>query len=184
MTEPEIDTAIDRAVRDLMSVDADGAFRARVTARLERPVRRLGRVSLLMAATAMTAALVAGMLWLRPAPAGRIEPAPVARVESPAPGAPHGTPRAALPPSTAVRTAPTPQRPAVRRLAAMPIARGAVVATVAEAPSSIPPLAALGSIRIETITQTPIAPAAIEVAPLPSIAEVHIAPLEPPSARH
>ena len=37
MTEREIDTVIDRAVRDLMDVDTDAAFRARVTARLHRP---------------------------------------------------------------------------------------------------------------------------------------------------
>ena len=39
MIEREIDTAIDRAVRDFMDVDTDAAFRARVTARLQRPAR-------------------------------------------------------------------------------------------------------------------------------------------------
>ena len=61
MTEREIDTAIDRAVRDLMDVDTDAAFRARVTARLHRPaVSRTGVAVLLVAGVlALLVALLA-----------------------------------------------------------------------------------------------------------------------------
>ena len=37
MSERQIDEAIDEAVRDLMNVDADAAFRARVVERLRKP---------------------------------------------------------------------------------------------------------------------------------------------------
>ena len=183
MTEPEIDTAIDRAVRDLMSVDTDAAFRARVTARLERPERRSGRGSLLTA-LAMAAALVVGMLWMRSTPAVPKESTPVARVEAPAPSAQPGTAPTRLRPSPATPAAVSAGRRGDNRHPAVSIPRGVVTASVAAPTSPIPPLEALEPISIAAIAQRPIAPAAIDVAPLPSIADVQISPLEPPSARH
>jgi len=60
-----------------------------------------------------------------------------------------------------------------------------VVATVAEAPAStIAPLAVIDPIDVEPISQTPIAPSEIVLAPLSPISEMQISPLEPRSARN
>jgi hypothetical protein len=180
MTEPELESAIDRAVRDLMSVDADSAFRTRVTARLERPARL--RRAWWLGTIATVSAAIAFAVWMRTTGAP-IEPRPIARLEAPVLRATPPPTGAALP-SAAPAPSPSVRTPDLaRRAAAMPVARGAIVAAVAEAPSSISPLAALESIRIGMITQTPIGPAAIDVAPLPPLAEVQISPLEPQTER-
>ena len=67
MIEREIDTAIDRAVRDFMDVDTDAAFRARVTARLQRPAHRAWTPRLAVAAVA-TVAIAVALLWFRTPP--------------------------------------------------------------------------------------------------------------------
>jgi hypothetical protein len=183
MTEPEIDTAIDRAVRDLMSVDTDAAFRARVTARLERPVRRWGWGSLL-AASAIAAALVVGMLWMRPTPAGLLEPAPVARVDGPAPRvAPQvevaGVIRQPASQPAAVRRA----RTADMRDTTDSIPPG--VLTAADVPAAASgPLIGIEPITLDPMATTPIATSEIEIAPLPAIVEVEISSLEPRPARN
>lgn len=185
MTEREIDTAIDRAVRDLMDVDTDAAFRARVTARLQRPARR--QLLRPLAAVALTAtALAVAFVWMRPSsslPDVRALP-PVAKLGTPTAAAPSqiasaGSNRpAALPrlqPTTSAR---------VRRSTAPPIQRGAIVAAVADAPANdIAPLTAIDPIDVEPISQTPIAPSEIVVAPLSPISEMQISPLEPRTAR-
>ena len=183
MTEPEIDTAIDRAVRDLMNVDADAAFRARVADRLKRPAARRTRPWLL-AVPAAAAIVVIALVWMRSPPDAPVGPAPLARVEAPAGTAPLPETRAGLPPSSVTpRSAPPARQPS--RRAAVPIARGAIVATVAEAPMTeiAPPLTALDSIEVEPIGQTLVATAAIVVAPLSPITEIEVSPLEPRTAR-
>jgi hypothetical protein len=180
MTEPEIDTAIDRAVRDLMNVDGNGAFRARVTARLERPARRRSRLSLV--AAAVVAAILA-IVWARtsgvdaPAPSTSVVVAPRETGERIAgPGRPAEVAKTVTAPSAL---------PAVSRSAARPdgIPRRAIGATTVEAPPGIPPLPALASISLEPIVQASIAPTAIVVASLPPIAEVQIELLEPRTER-
>ena len=184
MTEPEIDTAIDRAVRDLMNVDADAAFRARVTERLKRPAERRTR-AWLPAVPAAAVILVIALAWMRSSPDAPVGPAPVARVEAPAGTGPLPQTGAGLAPSrvTPKPAPPAPQSP--RRAATASIARGAIVATVAEAPMTgiAPPLSALDSIEVEPIGQTPVATTEIVVAPLSPITEVQISPLEPRTAR-
>jgi len=184
MTEPEIDTAIDRAVRDLMNVDADSAFRTRVTARLERPARRTW-VPRLLTAVVTAAAIIAGLIWMRPSPPdapeataarGSTPPAPAAAV--PAPDS--GSPRPARPIEKPAPRATT----RAASLGAMPIAPGFIVATVVETPSDgIAPLRTLEAIQVAPIAQSYIAPADIVVAELSPIAELQVSPLEPPTAR-
>lgn len=185
MTEREIDTAIDRAVRDLMDVDTDAAFRARVTARLHRPARRM--LLRPLAAVALTAAAVAiAVAWMRPSSPHVPTSASVAAISTPtsAPSLPStpgtGPERRSALPGTTTRTPPGP-----RRTAAGEIPRGRVVAAAAEAPAStIAPLAAIDPIDVEPISQTSIAPSEIVVAPLSPIPDLEISPLEPRSARN
>jgi hypothetical protein len=179
-----MDTAIDRAVRDLMDVDTDAAFRARVTARLQRPARRM----LLrpgVTATLTAAAVAVVVVWMRPSSSPVPASAPVAALTSPAPAAPLQTDSAAS--RRPAPSSPQPRAPAtVRREIATPrVERGAIVAAaIAEAGASgIHPLIAIDPIEVEPISQTPIEPSEIVVAPLSPISDVQISPLEPRTAR-
>jgi hypothetical protein len=180
MTEREMDTAIDRAVRDFMDVDADSAFRARVTARLHRPARRAWAPRLAAGAVAMLAIVVA-LIWLRaPQPATKT-PATAARTD---PAASSTTLRAAANPQPAASPSMTRSAKSTRRLATPSIRRGTLVAAVAEMPlTSIAPLAGIEPISVAPIANTPITPPEIVVAPLSPIEEVQISPLEPRTAR-
>ena len=184
MTEPDIDTAIDRAVRELMDVDTDAAFRARVAARLQRPAPRTF-VPRLVIAGASAAALVAALLWMRPSAPETPPPTTVASVDRAVP-----PPRAqdtVAPPAqtTAASRADRPPRTWTPRGTAAPIPTGVVVATVADTGgSAIPSLGALEPIHVEPIAQTSIAPEAIVVAPLAPLDELQISPLEPRPARN
>ena len=94
MTEPEIDRAIDRTVRDLMDVDANPAFRVRFSIGCSDGARR---VPALVTAAAAAAVLVLALVWMRSAPPGGSAPAPIARVEEPLPRvAPQGEVGAAV----------------------------------------------------------------------------------------
>jgi hypothetical protein len=183
MTEQDIENAIDRAARDLMDVDTDAAFRARVTARLQRPARR--PILRPLAAAALTAAAIAAALvWMRPSPSGAPASTPTAEIRGPgttarremAAPAPNRGPALS---NTAARRPAGPDR-----MAAVPIPRGVVVATIADAPAStLPALTAIEPIEIEPIPQTSIAPSEIVVAPLAPISEMQISPLDPQTAR-
>ena len=181
MTEREMDTAIDRAVRDLMDVDTDAAFRALVTERLHRPVRRVWAPQLAAGAVAMLAIVVVLIWFSAPRPATRTE-GTAARTEravpSQAPGVPDSNSEPAVPPSM------TRLAKSTRKMAAPSIPRDALVAAVAELPfTSVTPLPAIDPISVEPIANTPITPSEIVVAPLSPIAEVEISPLEPRTAR-
>ena len=182
MTEREMDSAIDRAVRDLMDVDADAAFRARVTARLQRPPRRAWTPRLAAGAVA-TVAIVMAVLWLRtpPPPATTTEGNAASAERAIPPEAPPvagSNPKAASP-------VPVVRRQTSSRQATEPsIREGTVVAAVAEMPfTSIAPLTPIEPISLEPIANTPITPSEIVVAPLSPITEMEISPLEPRSAR-
>jgi hypothetical protein len=181
MTDREMDTAIDRAVRDLMDVDTDAAFRARVTARLHRPVRRAWAPRLAAGAVAMLAIAVA-LVWLRaPQPPTKTESS-AARTQG---AVPAQTPRIATSNSKAPVSAPmTRAAKSTRRMAAPSIPRGTMVAAVTELPfTSIAPLTPIEPISVQPIASPPITPSEIVVAPLSPIAEVEISPLEPRPAR-
>ena len=184
MTEREIDTAIDRAVRDLMDVDTDAAFRGRVTARLQRPARRM--LLRPLAAVALAAAAVASaVVWMRPSSTGLPPSTAVAVTSAPTTPTPPlavgaGTDRGVALTGAAARREGSP-----RRTIAGPIPRGTVVAAVAEVPTStIPPLTTVDPISVEPIAQAPIVPSEIVVAPLSPISELEISPLEPRAARN
>jgi hypothetical protein len=182
MTERKIDTVIDRAVRDLMDVDTDAAFRVRVTARLRRPARRMfaGR---LLAAALTAAAVIAVLAWIRPSAPRAPAPTPAAaeggtRKTAPLQAASPGPNRAAVPANL--------QRGAWKmpRLAGATIPPGRVVATVADAPANgIEPLEAIDAIEVDALSQSPIAPSDIVVSALSPISEMQISPLEPRPAR-
>src|SRR5688500_6711228 len=88
----DIDAAIDRAVRDMMNVDTDPAFKARVFSRLEQPARRrIGWPALGITGGIASAALLALTVLRTPEPAAPgpeptgARPAVIARSHSPAP---------------------------------------------------------------------------------------------------
>jgi hypothetical protein len=172
-----MDTAIDRAVRDLMDVDTDAAFRARLTARLHRPVRRAWAPRLAAGAVAMLAIVVA-LIWLRaPQPATRTE-GTAARTEPAVPSQTLSNAKPAVPRSR------TSSAKSTRQMPAPSIPRGTVVAAVAAMPfTSIAPLSGIEPISVAPIANTPITPPEIVVAPLSPIEEVQISPLEPRTAR-
>ena len=156
MTEREIDTAIDRAVRDLMDVDADAAFRARVTARLQRPARRL--LLRPLAAAALTAAAIAAC--------GRLDATVRAwRAGVHAGGGSAVRPAAPARPGCGIGSRPlpaehrSPDAARAPRTAAGPIPRGALSRPLRTHPAStIAPLTAIDPIDVEPISQAPIAP--------------------------
>jgi hypothetical protein len=183
MTEREIDAAIDRAVRDLMNVDTDAAFRARVTARLQRPARR--QFLRPLAAVALTAtAIAAAFVWMRPSAPDAPVSTPVAGISGPGTVAPPPAMGAGTDPGPVLASTGPRTQARGRHTAAGPIPRGTVVATVAEAPASaIDPLTAIDPIDVEPISQPPIVPSEIVVAPLSPISEMQISPLDPQTVR-
>jgi hypothetical protein len=191
MSERQIDEAIDVVVRDLMNVDADPAFRARVVERLRRPKPR-GSFwrQLSMAAAALV--VIIGVVVMRDSRRPAVERG----------GSTPLTPAVAQPQVAASREArqPAPVAPApqrirrdVRRQPTQTIARGALVATVApDAPSIVgqdaPPTE---SVRLEPlapirpIVVTPLAAdPGVVVTPLAPIADVQLSTLDPRSPRH
>jgi hypothetical protein len=185
MTEREIDTAIDRALRDLMDVDTDAAFRARLTARLHRPARRM--LLRPVAALALTAAaVVVAVVWMRPSSPDVPASAPVAAITSPAPATPLQTASAGSHRPAPLSSPQLAVAAKVRRATATPsIPRGAIVAAaVAEIPAGdIDALTTIDPIDVEPISQTPIVASKIVVAPLSPISEMQIAPMDPQTAR-
>jgi hypothetical protein len=184
MSEEDLDRAIDRAVREVMNVDTDGTFRARVMARLE-PRRRLFSWPRLMFATAAGAALMLAFVMTRPQESDI---------------APPSTP----PASTSASSAPAfPSQPATVRgsrdrideAAAGPRSQPAtrsrssrstlIAAAVAEAAPTVDvdPLQQIELIDVAPLPSTSIQPDAIAVAPLAPITEVQVTPMTPPTER-
>lgn len=183
MTERDIDNAIDRAVGDVMDVDTDAAFRARVTARLQRPARRPILRSL--AAAALTAAAMAAtFVWMRPSSPGAPASSPTAEIRGPGTVARRETAAAASNRGAVLSNTAAGPQAGPDRIAAGPIPRGVVVATTADIPASpLPAITAIEPIEVEPIPQTSIVPSEIVVAPLAPISEMQISPLDPQTAR-
>jgi hypothetical protein len=185
MSERHLDDAIDRAVRDMMDVDADAAFRVRVLDRLQRSQPRrfgwLGPLVLASAAGVALAVVLAVVLTRAPKPApvtvsGANPPSAVTPPASPsAPAARQKEPRRPV-----VTTAPVRER-TLRAAAAQQIPRGLVVATVAaEEPAvQIDPLLSIEPIAVTPLDTPPIDAEQIVVAPLAAIEGVQIEPLTP-----
>ena len=189
MSERQLDDAIDRAVRDMMDVDADAAFRARVFERLEyskKPRRVRWHALSLAGAAALAIVLVVTLMWVR-------KPAPVTGTASTAPtGA--AVPGAGLP-ATAARNAAVPSSPSApvtqhprstagtRAVGQIP--QGLVVATVApEEPGvTIDALENIEPITLAPLETPGIAAERVVVPPLAAIEEVQIEPLSPRTER-
>lgn len=170
MTDPHIDQAIDRAVREMVNVDSLSDVRAQVLDQLERPERRLFTWPRLGLAGA-TGLLILFALARGPHPALAPEV-----VSTPGPAAspvlvPFAPPRVGTGPVAHVR----PGRGADRR----------VTATVAvETPATIPALDEIAPLVVPAPEPADIEPDAVIIAPLGAIPDVRVDPLLfPPGSR-
>ena len=195
MTDRHLDDAIDRAVHEMMNVDADSAFRARVFARLGGAAHRGVNWWRLAALSAASVAVVLAVILIRqpgalPAPPREIAAVAPKPADAPAPARPSVSGGSAETRQVASRQESA--RPRRRRSGAGEIAQsnptqtvraGALVAAVADAepPSSdaTPAAEPIAPIRITPLAAAPIAPPPIVIAPLSPIAELRIAPLSP-----
>lgn len=180
-----MDAAIDRAVREIMDVDPDAAFRARVLARLERgpagwSAWASGRMA--MAGIGVALVLIAGVLLRTPAPHVAPGPQPIASTDVAAPRAaasvtPEPSSRAT---ASAVPPAP-PRRHEVRANVTQQLTRGLLTATVAseEPAERIDAVPGIDPLTVEPIAAPSIAATPLTIAPIASITAVQIAPLSP-----
>lgn len=185
-TDRQLDDAIDRAVRELMSVDPPAGLRARVLARLERPRRVWVTVPRLAAAAALAAAVLIAFVLFREGTtppkdvqvavqsAEPVRPTPDRPIAKDAPVAP---PPAGVPSPGVVRTPPLTPQPSFAGRAVVAASVRAVFVTDVE------PLEALPPIALEPIAPAPIRSAAIVVDPLPAIAPLEVPSLPPPDER-
>jgi hypothetical protein len=183
MTEKDLDHAIDRAVREVMSVDTDGTFRARVMARLE-PRRRVFSWPRLTFATAAGAALVLAFVMTRPQESN-VTPLSTAPASTSASSAPAS---ASQPTALHSRDRVDEVAAGPRRDAAARNSRGrrpTLAAAVAEAPPpvDVEQLEHIEPITVEPLPSTSIQPDAIVVAPLAPIVEVQVTPMTPQTER-
>ncbi len=189
MSERQIDEAIDEAVRDLMNVDADPAFRARVVERLRKPKPHAPFWRQPVVAAAAVVVVVIGVALMRKTEKPGVEerPAPVASAVAPQP---------VVEPRVEDRTAPIvtrqPMQAAARRSTGNPtehISRGALVATAADdAPALVSadefePLSQIRPIELTPIVQAPIITTDIAIAPIAQPSGIVIAPAGPQTDR-
>ena len=181
-----MDAAIDRAVREIMDVDPDAAFRARVLARLERrpagwSAWAPGRMA--MAGISVVLVLIAGVLLRTPAPHVAPGPQPIAIKDVPAPGAAASvTPEPSSRAATAAAEPPAPpRRHEMRANVTQQLARGLLTATVAseEPAEPIDAVPGIDPLTVEPIAASSIAATPLTIAPIASITAVQIAPLSP-----
>ncbi len=184
MSERQIDQAIDEAVRELMNVDADAAFRARVVERLRKPASHAPFWRQLSIVSGAVGIAVIAVVLTRSGGKPAVETVPAAVTSA-------VQPRPAVEPRVAGPSAPAVTRPlqsAARRRVDNPtqqIARGALTATVADDASDPPPadgIEPLGHIRpisLAAIRPEPIVTTEIVIAPLALPSELVIVPLVP-----
>lgn len=181
----ELDAAIDRAVRDMMNVDADDAFRARVMARLGRAERQpLHPVRMLLAGAA--AGLVLALMLTRttsiseqPAVEGTGSSQPSRLMPAAEPQDRSGS-QARL---ASRRPGELPRREAFRVPANVTqvVPAGALVATLADdqPADSMDGLERIEPIRVDPLRPNAIGAPPIVIAPLTPISKLDIAPLTP-----
>lgn len=188
MSERQIDDAIDAAVRDLMNVDTDPAFRARVVERLRQPTPHGSWWRQITVAAAALVVVVAVVLMRGGKEPVTHEPAATTAASITTPPQTASRPDV---PQLPASTAPAP-RPIVRRNAATTtthaIERGTIVATVADVDSAsadamvvgtVEPQGPIATIDLTPIVHTPITTPAVSITPLESPGEIVIAPLDP-----
>jgi hypothetical protein len=182
-SEREIDDAIDRAVREIMSVEPRAGLRGRVLAELESP--RIQPSSLLLFAGAAALASIAAVvfIWSRPSPDPAVQEA-VLREQSPVvpPSAAPAT-ASVTPPAVQSRQKSAPTPPATGHRTQLPRfpARGTVAAA-----NVAPDVTVLPGMRSETAAPLPqsgtapeIAIPAIRIQPL-TVDRIVVAPIPPP----
>ena len=197
MSERQIDEAIDQAVRDLMNVDADSAFRARVVERLRKPKSRAPfwrQLSVVTGAIGVAAVAIILVRDVGDVERPAVEPRPASAASAAAPQAAVEPPMMRHPAPIAT---PSPTLSFARRAAGNPtqqISRGGLVATVAvanagvEAPTVVPagdvePLSGISPIELTPIAQAPIITTDIAIAPIAPPGAIVIAPVDPPTDR-
>jgi hypothetical protein len=186
----QLDTAIDRAVREMLDVEPPAGLRGRVLDRLDPSTRAVASASTRAVASAFrrktawitvpvaaAAVIVLAVLapWRQPAP----------RVV--APGSP-SIAKVNLPPTVPPATAPKSSESS--KTVKMPRSRGAGERIIVAAglpddeASAIDPLSAIAPITVAPARPADIAPKEIAVSPLAPITELQIAPLSPPERRN
>jgi hypothetical protein len=178
-----IDVAIDRAVREMMNVDADPAFRSRVLARLDRPAAHWFSWPRAAVAAAAAAALLLSLVlpWTTREEA---PPSSIVKTDS-RPAAPAAAPRepddrADDPASQLIRkpVVSASARPNVTQV--LPAGTVTAAAVVDGPPAvAVEALGHLAPIVVEPLMPSSIVPAPIAVPPLAPITELTIAPLSP-----
>ncbi len=190
----KFDAAIDRAVREVLDVEPRADLRERVLRRIEAGggssalVASAFRRKILWSVVPLAAAAVLIVALLpSKAPVSPPDTARVTGIETPGtPANPSSasvsTPRAARAsaPSRAVRS----RRAARTPHAAERVVIAATVDPATGAMSHIAPLETITPIEVAPMAQHVIAPAEIAVRPLDPIAEVQVAPLNPPARRN
>lgn len=189
MSRHNLNDAINRAVRDVMDVDADATFGARLRARTGRPAPASRWRRLAVAAGILLALGLSVLLLRTPGPHGN-EPA-VSAVPPQLGGVPV-TQRADLPAQARDRAneaagAPAPPRHALSRAPTMPSLRptstddrpGGTAVGVGE-PLEIEALTPIEPIVVAPLHTRAIVPEEIVMPPLSPITDVHIEPLSLP----
>src|SRR3954471_22887585 len=137
MSERQIDAAIDAAVRELMDVDADPAFRARVAARLHKRKAPVHFWPALAVASAAAALMAIGVFVVRDTPAPRPDQGgSVASIEPRAATTPRDIAPPPVPPARRARAS-----HAAPDAATHAIPRGTLVGAVADLPRTDLPAA-------------------------------------------
>jgi hypothetical protein len=178
MSDEQLDVEIDRAVREMMSVDAPGGFRARILSKLEERPRRFGWLGMAGLGSAVAAAAIVLVMVRGPRPA-----APAA-----APGPLPVVLLTALPGHLLSKpVAPAVDLPRSGIARHTPIARANDLVVAANVtPEPQPAIAALHEIDplfVSPVAHRNIDPAAIAIAPL-AIPQVRVDPLSPPQGRN
>jgi hypothetical protein len=188
MTPKDLDDAIDRAVRDIMSAEPRPGLRGRVLGRLERRAAGAWRFAFPTVASALALALVAFAVIQR-RPATPTQPSPSTTVATrPAPSVAAPTAPLSEPPSTSPAVTPRVSAPTVHRVApglvqAASVDDESVVPVVDDA--QLPPLnevvplsvGLLPDTRLQTrdisIGELSLPPIAVEPLPLPGGGSVY-----------
>jgi hypothetical protein len=188
----DLDLAIDRAVREMLDIEPPMALRANVIARIENgspfpvssfqfPVSSWVRVGVVAVAAAVV--VLAVMLARRSEPT--VQPPTglhAADVRLPFPGSSLPQTRPASQTDQTLAASQQARRAQASTVAAASVAGGAV-AGADDTTAGIEPLKTITPIEVAPIGQASIAPEPIAVRPLNPIAEVQIAPLNPPDRR-
>jgi hypothetical protein len=171
--QERLDLAIDRAVREMLDVEGRADLRARVIARIERPVGSTFKWKILLPLPVAAAAIVVLAVVLTRHGEPPVRPRVAANGSDVRLSAPERVTAAATE-KIAVRE--TPQAPAR-------IAYAASIDAADTASAGIDPLKTIAPINVAPIALDSITPEPIEVRPLNPIPEMQIAPLNPPDRR-